>query len=163
MNSLFYDIYARYNGTVYKYVLVSLGFDAGLADDCMQDIYLLLLEKSERVERHPNPGGFFIVTARNYIKKYRAGNRAGRFTPLDDRHVPGREDVPEDDTNYDLIKDELLQRLTKQERQLYDAFYERGLSVAEIARCQRITEGNVKVRLFRLRVKVKKMVREIYE
>jgi RNA polymerase sigma factor (sigma-70 family) len=162
--SLFEEIYARYHNTVYKYVLVSLGFDAGLADDCMQDIYVLLLEKKDRVEKHPNPGGFFIVTARNYIMKYRTAlqERTGRQVAYDDRVIPAREDLPDDDTDYDLIKDGLLAKLTYNERKLYGLFYERGLSAAEAAKYLGITEGNVKVRLFRLRVNVKKLVREIY-
>ncbi|MDR0272363.1 MAG: sigma-70 family RNA polymerase sigma factor [Clostridiales bacterium] len=167
-NKTFDDMYARYNKTVYKYVLVSLECNHDRADDCMQDIYAVLLQKTEEIMVHPNPGGFFIVTARNFIKKYKTAQavNAVRCIPLEKTapFLRYEEDfsIPED-VDEQLLKTEILRHLDDKEISLYTMFYEQKFSVAEISVRLRITEGNVKVRLYRLRLKVKNKVKEIFK
>lgn len=166
---LFEDIYAKYHDTVYKYILVSLGFDHSISDDCMQDVILLLLQKADKVIEHPNPGGFFIVTAKNYIKKYKTTIAANskKITSLEENsfelsYEEKFEDMFEKNDDVELLKREILQRLDHNEMSLYEMFYERKLTISKISENLNISEGNVKVRLFRLRMKVKNMVRELF-
>ncbi len=167
--SLFEQIYTQYYDTVYKYVLTSLGFDYAAAGDCMQDIFTLLIQKADVVTAHPNPGGFFIVTAKNYIKKYQVKMADGfkKTAPLDEtlRELSYEEDLDrifERADDVEILKAEILKRLSFGELNLYELFYERNLRIAEIAKRLKISEANVKVRLFRLRIKVKDMVRELF-
>ena len=170
MIELFENLYNKHKETVYKYILVSLNFNHDLANDCMQDVFLLLLHKQEVVLAHPNPGGFIIVTARNFIKRHKTAqyNHAKKLAPLDDktaglvyhddlRHIYNT--LPDTET----LKSSILQRLNNKEISLYSFFYERGFTVADIAMRLNITENNVKVRLFRLRIKVKQMVQEMFK
>jgi RNA polymerase sigma factor (sigma-70 family) len=168
MNEMFDSLYNRHKDTVYKYVLVSLGFNHDMADDCMQDILMVLLQKHETILAHPNPGGFFIVTARNFIKRYKTAqyNHARRTAPLDEKvnHLSYQVDFQEifntmPDT--EILKKRIIERLNDKEAGLYELFYERGFSVADTAQRLHLSESNVKVRLFRLRNKVRQMVKEI--
>lgn len=161
-------IYAEHYQTVYKYVLVSLDFNYPMTDDCMQDIFMLLLEKADKVVEHPNPGGFFIVTAKNYIKKYKTtmSKQAKKVTTLAEMPVLKYEEdfdqIFEHNADVEMLKKELLKRLNHNEMFIYGLFYEKGISISEISKTLHVSEGNVKVRLYRLRIKVKKMVRELF-
>ena len=167
--SPFEHLYTQYYDTVYKYVLASLGFDYTAAGDCMQDICALLLQKSDALASHPNPGGFFIVTAKNYIKKYKAdmASRAKKTAPLDDsfhelRYEENLDAIFTQVDDVERLKAEILQRLNQNEMDLYEMFYEKKLRIASISASLNLSEANVKVRLFRLRLKVKDMVRELF-
>jgi RNA polymerase sigma factor (sigma-70 family) len=169
MTELFEDLYNRHRDTVYKYILVSLGFNNDLADDCLQDVFELLLQKKDVVSQHPNPGGFFIITARNFIKRYKTAqyNRTKKLLPLDEKtatqvHYDDMDNVFNSLPDTNTLKATLLQRLNENEQSLYEAFYEQGCSVAETAKRLSISESNTKVRLFRLRIKVKQMVQEMF-
>jgi RNA polymerase sigma-70 factor (ECF subfamily) len=168
MTEFFDNLYNRYKETIYKYILVSLGFNYDLADDCMQDIFVLLLEKKEIVSSHPNPGGFFIITARNYIKRYKTDqyNYAKKIIPLEDKGLIYNSDfqnIYESLPDTETLKSKILQRLNQKELQLYELFYEQQFSVADTAKRLNITDGNAKVRLFRLRLKVRELVQEIFK
>ncbi|MCL1842558.1 MAG: sigma-70 family RNA polymerase sigma factor [Defluviitaleaceae bacterium] len=168
MTEFFDNLYNQYKETIYKYILVSLGFNYDLANDCIQDVFVLLLEKKEIIASHPNPGGFFIVTARNYIKRYKTDqyNYAKKIMPLEDNGLQYHDDLQNIYENYpdtETLKSTILQRLSQKELQLYELFYEQQFSVAEIAKRLSITEGNAKVRLFRLRLKVREHVCEIFK
>ncbi|MDR2167146.1 MAG: sigma-70 family RNA polymerase sigma factor [Clostridiales bacterium] len=166
---IFQNIWARHHDTVFAYVLASLNHDSELADDCMQDIVALVLTKMDVVAKHPNPGGFFIVTAKNYIHKYRALRRREiqRNLPFDETTVKAAYEVDFDaifdrPVNIEKFKREILNKLDFKEMELYQLFYEDGLKISEIAGRLKISESNVKVRLFRLRAKVRKQVTEIF-
>jgi len=168
MTSFFENLYSQHKETIYKYILVSLGFNYDMANDCMQDVFVLLLEKKEIISAHPNPGGFFIVTARNYIKRYKTAqyDYAKKIMPLEDNCLTYDDDfqnIYENLPDTEILKSTIIQRLNHKEIQLYEFFYEHQLSVTDTAKRLDITESNTKVRLFRLRLKVKEMVREIFK
>jgi RNA polymerase sigma-70 factor (ECF subfamily) len=166
---LFNEIYLKHSKTVYMYVLVSLNYDNDLADDVIQDVFSLALQKLEVVLSHPNPGGFLIVTAKNYIQKYRASlKKSSKLTsPLDGSsselsYCEDFDSIFEKKADIDELKREVLAKLSAKEITVYDMFYERKYSVYETAKRLGITENNVKVRLFRLRAKVRNMVKDIF-
>ncbi|MCL1842635.1 MAG: sigma-70 family RNA polymerase sigma factor [Defluviitaleaceae bacterium] len=168
MTEFFDKLYNQYKETIYKYILVSLGFNYDLANDCMQDVFVLLLEKKEIVLSHPNPGGFFIITARNYIKRYKTDqyNHAKKIMPLEDKGLIYNNDfqnIYENLPDTETLKSTILKRLNQKEIQLYELFYEHQFSVADTAKRLNIKEGNAKVRLFRLRLKVRELVTEIFK
>ena len=170
MTELFDSLYSKYKESIYKYILVSLGFNYDMANDCMQDVFVLLLQKKEIVSSHPNPGGFFIITARNYIKRYKTAqyNYARTLVPLDEKNIKltyqdNLQYIYETIPDTDKLKSTILQRLNHNEIHLYELFYEQGHSVTDTAKRLNITEGNTKVRLFRLRIKVKQMVQELFK
>lgn len=160
------SLYKQHKETVYKYILVSLGYNHDMANDCMQDVLVLLLQKKDAISAHPNPAGFFIVTARNYIKRYKTAqyNHSKTLVPLDETANLSYDDdlLYEALPDTDKLKSAILQRLNRNEIYLYELFYERGYSVTDTAKRLNITEGNAKVRLFRLRIKVKQMVQELF-
>ena len=165
---LFNKIYSKHYDTVFKYTLVSLNNNIDLANDCMQDIASLALKKLDTVINHPNPGGFLIVTAKNYIQKHKALiQKNNKLTVSFDEtmtNVAYEEDfdrIFEERVNIDKLKEEILCELNSAEIGLYCLFYEKKLSVRQTAQNLKISESNVKVRLFRLRVKVRKMVSAI--
>ena len=170
MVELFDNLYNQHRETIYKYILVSLGFNHDMASDCMQDVLVLLLEKREIVSSHPNPGGFFIATARNYIKRYKTTcyKRDTILAPLNDKaaeisYYDDLQHIYDSLPDTDTLKTTILQRLNHKEAQLYELFYEHGYSISETSKRLNISEGATKVRLFRLRIKVKEMVQELFK
>ncbi len=166
----FKELYAKYHQTVYKYVLVSLDFNETLTADCVQEVFLTVYEKIEVILEHPNPGGFLIVTARNYIKKYKSKQQqqTAKLVPLEDEkeclaYEQDFEQVLEEEVDIDGLKQTLLGRLSEQDYGLYTMFYEKKYSVAKIANLLHITQGNVRVRLFRLRFDAKKIIPELIQ
>ena len=167
---LFQSIYTKHYETVYTFILISLNNDKDLAGDCMQDTAALVMQKLDIVAKHPNPGGFFIVTAKNFIQKYKAAQRRKQIksVPFDEAMAAAayNEDfdrIFDERINIEKFKQEVLKELSHKDFELYSMFYERKMSILQIASALQITEGNVKVRLFRLRAKVKTMVSEIFK
>lgn len=165
---LFNAVCAKHYDTVFAYILVSFNNDRDLADDCVQDTMALALQKIDTFLSHPNPGGFLVATARNYVHKHKAAQRKRllRTASLDEMldqpsYTEDFDAVFDEPVNIDKLKAQILQLLGDKEFALYELFYEKRMSVAQIAKHMQISEGNVKVRLFRLRLKVKKMVSDI--
>lgn len=162
----FNSLYNEYYALIYKYTLVSLNFNEYLAKDCVQEVFLTVYEKIDIVLKHPNPGGFIIITAKYIVKKHQAkiSSQNEKTIPLENTQVKDLSynvdfDEPDsDDLDLDELKVTLLQSLSSQESLLYNLFYEEKFSIAQIAERLEITPGNVKVKLFRLRAKVKNMV-----
>ncbi len=163
-------IYNKYSQTVYKYILVSLDFNESYADDCMQDVYLAVCIKKDTVIEHPNPGGFIIVTARNFVKKYRAKmQKSAMHTVALDETVANTltyevnfNEFMDNSVDIDNLKKQFLGMLSEKDLYLYSMFYEKKYSVAKISTILKITESNVKVRLFRLRLTVKEHVKKAF-
>lgn len=167
-NFYFEELYKKHYETVYKYILVALNFDHALADDCLQDVFATVYAKMEVVMEHKNPGGFIVITARNFIYKYRhrlslTQKYTTGFDEAQQSILAYEEDfagVLEKDIDIEKLKQNFIGMLKENDLLLYMMFYEKKYKVAKISKLLNITENSVKVRLYRLRLSVKKLVRQ---
>ncbi len=169
-DDFFYQVYDKFKATVYKYIYISLDFNANLADDCIQDVFEAAYGKVEALIHHPNPDGFLIVTARNYIKKYKDYliKQSKRTVALDtyETSLCYQQDFEEginDSLDLEYLKQLFLSMISEQELGLYKMFYDEQLPVSKISKDLCITENNVKVRLYRLRLKIKEMIKAEFD
>lgn len=153
-DKIYLDNYNRLKSCVYRL----LG-DSMLADELVQETFLILLNKQQtlRKSRHPNIEGWLVLTARNLVKNELAkANRRNEF-PLIDETVALTTD------QHGSLEDALPDSLSPDERKILVWFYEEQLSVQEVACRLNIPESTVRVKLFRVRQKYKKFLENVKE
>jgi RNA polymerase sigma-70 factor (ECF subfamily) len=78
-----------YYGRILKFCGYALGGDGAAAEDCTQDIFLVLYEHMDALEDYDKIGGWLYKTAGNIAKRYAASLRkervrfAASFTSID--------------------------------------------------------------------------------
>ena len=151
---------------LFNYCLARLDGAREDADDCVQDSFLVLQQKLNSGEIIENPRAFLYRTADNFVRR-RKEERAKakrRQVPLeyagDIASVDAGYLTAVDETDYDLLAEELIKTLSDDEKALYDLRFVRKTAVNDIAVMLEISPAAVSMRLMRLREKVK---RKVYE
>ena len=120
------------------------------AEDAVQEALARAWERSERGERIDELAGWVTVVARNILRsgfrRLRVERRARGA--LEEQSLPPRGTGATDD-HVDVMR--ALGGLTKSQREVTVLHYYLGMTVAEIGRAQRVSEGTVKSTLFRAR------------
>ena len=129
--------------------------DYYLSGDILQESFTRYLEKYGEEEQNP---ALLYTIARNAVVDSHRKQR--RDTPLLDEQEPSA-DNPETDM---MVREDFrrvlaaMQKLEPEERDILSLVVSSGLPYREIARIARTSEANVKVRIHRARVKLKKMM-----
>lgn len=124
-----------------------------LADDLIQDSFLLFLTRHEKLDEHTNITGWLVLTLRNKIANEM--NRACHTCELP--FPPGFEPAAEDST-YSSFMAAMPQGLKEEERQLLYLRLEAGFSHREIAARLGCSEDACKMRLYRARARCKNLL-----
>jgi RNA polymerase sigma-70 factor (ECF subfamily) len=74
----FNDIVKRYYERILKFCVYALGGNQSAAEDCVQDIFLILYENMARLKDYDKIGGWLYKTANNISKQYAASLRKER-------------------------------------------------------------------------------------
>ncbi|MDR2134738.1 MAG: sigma-70 family RNA polymerase sigma factor [Treponema sp.] len=77
-DAAFNGIVGRYYGRILKFCCYALGGNLSLAEDCTQDIFLILYENMPRLKDYDRIGGWLYKTAGNISKRYAASLRKER-------------------------------------------------------------------------------------
>lgn len=120
--------------------------DDQLAQDIVQEVFLLLLERKKELKHHPNQKGW-LVKAMDY-RILHALEKQGREAPLLDVYQS-----PEGGNSLD---DLLPAQLSPEEKQLLKLFYEDNLSYQELSDLLGIPPATCGTRLHRARLKCKR-------
>lgn len=114
------------------------------AQDMIQKTFLLAIAQQEELERHPNPGGWLVVTLNNLIKNGRRRMAHQAEIPLEDvSQFPAQApDIP--------FGESLPDGLSQEEQQLLSWKYELELDHQEMARRLGISPAACRARLSRL-------------
>lgn len=129
--------------------------DYYLSGDILQESFTRYLEKYGEEEQNP---ALLYTIARNAVVDSHRKQR--RDTPLLDEQEPSA-DNPETDM---MVREDFrrvlaaMQKLEPEERDILSLVVSSGLPYKEIARIAGTSEANVKVRIHRARVKLKKMM-----
>jgi len=129
--------------------------DYYLSSDILQESFTRYLEKYG--EKGDNPALLYTIARNAVVDGYR---KQGRDIPLlDEQESPANN--PETDM---MVREDFrrvlaaMQELEPEERDILSLVVSSGLPYREIARIARISEANVKVRIHRARVKLKKIL-----
>ena len=145
------EIYRMYFADVYKFVYRKIP-NKQVAEDIVQDTFLLAMKKSEEVLTHPNPKAWLMCTARYKIMELSRNMKRWDMAYLED--CSGLE---ESSRHFERIELELtaLATVSKDEWDMIKQYYLYGTTIAELAEAEGITENYLRVRLSRLRKKLR--------
>ncbi len=159
--------YEDYHEIIYKYCYSRLGEYHDLAEDCMQNAFLVYYQKLISGENIKSPKAYLYRIAENIVKKTRAKQlrRNSKIIPLDAAYdVSAPEvDLTSVEFDYDKIKEILLSTLSDSEQLLYEQKYVKRLTLREIAQIYNIDPAAVANRTSRLRKKIAEQITPVLE
>ncbi len=151
------DWYEQYHSTLFSYALTKL-HSSELADDCVQDVFQIAIEKADTLRSHENIGGWLMRTLQNrialYFRKEAAKLHAYAAIPVQDSTRVLFDDDLISDAEILGMKERLIGSFSPKEARLYALFYEEHRKIKEIAAQEATTEAAIKMRLVRLRNKI---------
>ena len=130
------------------------------AEDAVQEIALAFFEAVQKGTQIRDPKKWLTVVASNIIKDcyQQISSETRRFVSVDEKDVQTLP-VPEEPEEVLLqCKNVFLDSLSEEERILFRQRYVQRLKLKAIAKQMGISEGNVKIRIFRLKRKAKRFV-----
>ena len=160
------ECFKEYRLKLFRYCLARLDGSREDADDCVQDAFLVFQKTLAEGKTVENPRAFLYRTADNFVKRRKAENAkaAKRQVSLEDAESSVTVDFnylkAVDETDYDLLAEELIKTLSDDEKALYDLRFVRRTAVNDIAVILKISPAAVSMRLKRLKEKVKMKVYE---
>ncbi len=136
-----------------NYVLRNLKTNNFLvAEDIVHDTFCEAIKKEDILKEHVNPVGWLMQVTKYKIKS------ASRLSCNSEvfYHDSGKYQIPYTEEQYNLTELRMIidKTFNDKEKKLFNLFYYEGYSVKEIAEKEEISEGNVKIRMMRLRKKL---------
>ncbi|MDR2444498.1 MAG: sigma-70 family RNA polymerase sigma factor [Spirochaetaceae bacterium] len=186
-DAAFDGIVKRYYERILKFCLYALGGNVSAAEDCAQDIFLILYENMGKLRDYDRIGGWLYKTAGNISKRYAAALRKERgaiFTPrsspsgnADDGAPHDGWEAPVDRIPARTMKTEAEQaaeekaldraaaairdRLKPADGRVLELAFHQKLPLKEVASRLGLSLSAVKSRVSRLRHKVNVLAREL--
>jgi RNA polymerase sigma-70 factor (ECF subfamily) len=151
----FREFYQQERERLFAYLIRSTG-DYYLAGDILQEAFTRYLEKYG--QRRPSPALLYTIARNAMVDGHR---KRGRESPLFEepaqpQHNPEAHLAVREEYRQVLAA---MQKLAAEEREALSLAISSDLSYREIARITGTSEANVKVRVHRARVKLKKMMK----
>ena len=150
---MFAEIMERYYKTIYKFCCLKLNGDAQAAEDCTQEVFLILYKKIDKIPKDENVKYWLLQTAKREIKKYLRKNP---------QNTECLEDVNESNLSTDFEftdEDEILSMLNEQERKIIEDYYT-GKEKSVIAKENNISLHSLYLKIYRIKAKLKKYIEE---
>ncbi len=150
----FNTLYKRYAARLYAFLLKMLGYDTEKAQDILQDIFLLIIERPEKFDAGKKFSAWIYTIAANRCRnEYR--NQSTRQGILQSLAVSGATAPASADTGHDLQRFrkrlyELMDALSEESRLLWLLRFQQELPVSRIAQIMGLPAGTVKSRLYYL-------------
>ena len=179
-DAVFDGIVRRYYERILKYCLYALGGNRSVAEDCAQDIFLILYERMGKLRDYDRIGGWLYKTAGNITKRYAAALRkeraaliaprfaafgdAGDGSPFD--RIPARamkteEEQAAEEKAVDAAAAAILGRLKPDDGRVLEFAFRRKLPLKEVASLLGLGLSAVKSRVSRLRRKIDALARQM--
>jgi RNA polymerase sigma-70 factor (ECF subfamily) len=176
----FTGIVKLYYERILKFYAYALGGNRSAAEDCSQDVFLILYENMPRLKDYDKIGGWLYKTAGNISKQYAASFRkerakfAGPFpasgagegeTPLDsiaaESSVKTEEEQVAEEKTLARAAAEIGKRLKPKDEQMLELAFRQKRPLKEVAARLNISLSAAKSRASRLRQKINALVREL--
>jgi RNA polymerase sigma factor (sigma-70 family) len=176
-DAAFNSIVTQRYGQILKFCAYALGGNLSLAEDCAQDIFLILYENMSRLRDYDNIGGWLYKTAGHIVKRYAASLRKERAkfvlppgedseTLPVDRIAAGKNIKTEEEQ---IAEEEAIgraaalirKRLTVRDKAMLELAFRQKLPLKEVAARLNIGLSAAKSRSGRLRQKISALAREL--
>lgn len=148
----FEEVYKTHFRDVYRYVYQIIR-NRQMAEDITQDVFCAALNLGITFLDHPNQKGWLMITARNKLCEMRRRMKYRVSLPLDEK---AELEVRESGFREIDLEMTALCAVSREEWKLVKEYYLGDASVKELTKKYGITENNMRVRLHRLKVKVRK-------
>ena len=139
-----------YSDGVFAYLVKNLQ-DRDSSKDILQDTFLSLWNNKEKIEKDKVRNWLFVTAHNNMLKHF-------RYNKVRENQIQNETSTSLNSDNKQLL-DYLLNQLSDKMRQCLMLKEWQGFSVKEIAEIMQISESDVKINIFRAKLKLK----EIYE
>ena len=113
------DIIDKYYRIIYAYCFSQLNFSKFAADDCTQEVFLIMIKKQKKLDFSDNIKLWLYRTADNVIRSYRRKNFREADVDIDELTIAVEND-------FEIKADssaEILDRLSEDEKNLIEAYY----------------------------------------
>ncbi|MDR2434471.1 MAG: sigma-70 family RNA polymerase sigma factor [Treponema sp.] len=179
-DAAFNGIVKRYYEKILKFCVYALGGKRNAAEDCTQDIFLILYENMGRLKDYDKIGGWLYKTAGNISKQYAASLRKERErfacpspasgtgdgeTPLDriaaGNSIKGEEEQIAEEKAVARAAAEIGKHLTSKDEQILALAFREKHPLKEVAARLGISLSAAKSRVSRLRQKISALAGEL--
>ena len=151
----FDELYERYSKRLFGYFKRMLNFDAALAEDVLQDLFLKIAESPQKFDRNRSFKTWVFSVASNSCKNYYRHKKVVVESKEEIhylRYLQEMNDFKEPSLKLDTFEfrkalDEVLNELPPEKKEAFILKYQEEKSIAEIAFIQECPEGSVKSRL----------------
>jgi RNA polymerase sigma-70 factor (ECF subfamily) len=177
----FNGIVNRHYGNILKFCCYALGGDRSLAEDCAQDIFLILYERMAVLRDYDKIGGWLYKTAGNISKQYAASRRRERKqfaapavglvadgdgeSPLDniaaENRIKSEEERIAEERAIAWAAGEIKKRLKGDDGRVLEFAFRQKQPLKDVAARLGISLGAAKSRTSRLRQKIRALAREL--
>lgn len=144
----FSELYLECVAGVRNYVKKRV-MDPELTEDIVQEVFCVAWRKKEAFEKSENPMGWLINAAKYSLREQRRHIQDREWVPLEDR----ADLFAKKDCGYEMVEWEYILKefLDHYEFQIFQDYFMFGHSAKKIAREKGITEGNLRIRLYRMK------------
>jgi RNA polymerase sigma-70 factor (ECF subfamily) len=179
-DAAFKGIVTRYYERILKFCVYALGGNLNLAEDCTQDIFLILYENMAKLKDYDKLGGWLYKTAGHISKRYAASLRKERakFTVPPKYSGGGREESPVDriaaEKNIKSEEEQIAEEMAVDraaaaigkglrpgEEEILELAFRQKKPLKEVAARLNISLSAAKSRVSRLRQKISGLAREL--
>jgi RNA polymerase sigma-70 factor (ECF subfamily) len=178
-DAAFNGIVNRYYGRILKFCAYALGGNMSLAEDCTQDIFLILYENIGRLRDYDKIGGWLYKTAGHISKRYAALLRkerakfalpfggsgdTGGTEPIEGiaaKDITSEEERSAEEKAIDRAAAMIGKRLKPREEQILELAFRQKRPLKEVAGLLHISLSAVKSRSSRLQHKIRSLAREL--
>jgi RNA polymerase sigma-70 factor (ECF subfamily) len=145
------ELYARYSRRLWFYCLKMLG-DAHRAEDLVQDVFLMLIERPERFDASRRFSTWMFSCAHNACKNEYRRRQTRSESDADFDETPDADSAPllddHDRAEFRRLLDAELDAIGFEHRSVFVMRHAEDMTIKEIADAAGIPEGTVKSRLF---------------
>jgi RNA polymerase sigma-70 factor (ECF subfamily) len=171
-DTAFNAIVKRYYEKILKFCVYALGGSRSAAEDCAQDIFLILYENMGKLKDYDKIGGWLYKTAGNISKQYAASLRKERKmfaapSPASLDNIAARGNIKSEEARIAEEKAiaraaaEIGKRFTPKDEQILSLAFRQKHPLKEVAARLGISLSAAKSRASRLRHKIRALAREL--
>ena len=170
-----------YYEKILKFCAYALGGDRSAAEDCTQDIFLVLYENTGKLRDYDKIGGWLYKTAGNISKQYAASRRKEREkfaspsagfaagedgkSPLDsiaaEHNIKSEEDRIAEERTIAWASGEIKKRFKGDDERILELAFQKKQPLKDVAARLGISLSAAKSRTSRLRHKISALAREL--
>lgn len=152
-NSIYKEIANKYYNDIYKYCYYKLGYHREDAEECTQEVFMILLIKWKSLSSHENIRGWLYRVADNVMRNYsrKSYKYKSELSVLEDISLNIK--YNEYDGAFDI-----LSILTIAERNLLKECYLDKATAKELSDKYKISENAIYVKIHRIKIKLKKIL-----